>query len=217
MKKLLIIIVSTFLLSAAFSQSNIRFENRKSTGYFNITQVSFLMGNQSPNERSPISNHSNNRNDFHFSPSITMVNGLMLNEHFAMGIGLGIEMFDRNLFPIFLDVRYTLRDNDVSPFFAVRIGYSIGFRTHHEHLSLNEEPWSISDAYFNQNGFKFNPEIGVKIPLSENADVLLSVGYRHQQLRSTVTRPRPRGGLDRNYEFTNSMNRLVFGVAIMFR
>jgi len=211
MKNLIFIIISAFLLPEAFSQSNIRFENRKNEGYYNITQVSLLMG------RPPSNNEVNtlNLNDFNFTPSITMINGIMFNERWAAGIGVGVEMFERNLFPFFLDVRHSLRDNDASPFFAIKIGYSTGFKKHYDHLTLTYVPLSINDAHFNQHGFMFNPEMGVKIPLSENADLLFTVAYRHQQIKSVVTKQVNR--MQQKDEFKANMNLLSFGVAIMFR
>jgi hypothetical protein len=47
-----------------------------------------------------------------------MINGSMSEEGWGAGIGVGFEIFDRNLFPVFADIRHILWDNKVSPFFA---------------------------------------------------------------------------------------------------
>jgi hypothetical protein len=72
-----------------------------------------------------------------------------------------------------------------------------------------------NNAYYKKyGGLMLNPEIGVKTPLSENADLLFTVAYRYQKTRSTVSQ-----NIGQNYKWEHkiSMNRLSFGVAIMFR
>ena len=237
MKKIFLAILAVFLMPNAFPQqnANIRFENRKSSGYFNITQVNLLMGNRQIAERTGgwpgVPHNYYTRSEFQITPSITMTNGWMFNEHWAAGIGVGFEMFGHTHFPVFADIRYTLRSNTVSPFFAVKSGYSFGnFRKkHYDNLILDFLPHTVSDAYLrNHGGFMLQPEIGVKIPLSVSADLLLTVAYRHQKTRSIVTQtishgpsPHPLGEIynfiENEWRHKASLNRLSFGVAIMFR
>ena len=224
MKKFLFIILSTFLTPVAFSQNGdrmntgtgvTRFENRKQEGYYNITQVALLMGNRPISEQNP--NYYNDHSELQISPSVTMINGIMFNEQWAAGIGVGYEIFDRNLFPVFIDIRRTLWDSKVSPYFAVKMGYAFcGFKkTHYDNLSLDHEPYYINNAYYKKNcGLMVHPEIGAKIPLSENADLLFTVAYRHQKIKSTVKQEL---SIHRTWEYKANMNRLSFGVAVMFR
>jgi hypothetical protein len=154
------------------------------------------------------------------SPSVTMTNGYKFNEYWAAGIGIGFEIFDRNYFPVFADIRYTLWDDKVSPFFAVKTGYSIGNlkkKRYDDWLYLDFEPYSVYNADLrNYGGFMLNPEMGVKIPLSENADLLFTVAYRYQKTKSKVTQSYDYGQYDA-WEHKENLNRLSFGVAIMFR
>ena len=207
MKKLFLVLVAVSVMSNAFSQQN-RVENRKTRGFYNITQFSLLTG--SPfSERGQ--SYFDSRNANQVSPSFTMINGGMINEHWGIGVGVGFEIFDRNLFPFFLDVRYTVRDTNISPFFAFKVGYA--FSGHRR-----KSPPYVSNAYFKKHGgFMLNPEIGVKIPLNVNSDLLITVAYRYQEAKSTITQNR-RGTWSRpTHEHFVSMNRLSFGVAIMFR
>jgi hypothetical protein len=213
MKKIAFIILFISLMPEALAQSvnegvDIRFENRKKKGYYNTTQISLLMGNRPIKEY----NQSNYYSRTELFSSVTMTNGIF-NEQWAAGIGVGYEIFDRNLFPVFIDIRHTLRDNDVSPFFAFKMGYAFsGSKKHYDNLMLHHQPYYINNAYYKRGGgFMLHPEMGVKIPLSQKADLLFTVAYRYQKTKSTVSQTH------RNWEYKESLNRLSFGIAIMFR
>ena len=220
---------------------NIRFENKKKKGYFNATQFGMLMGNRQTTEQYPYyygpyydylrlyssslyyppyyNNHT--RETMQVTPSITMTNGYMFNEHWAAGIGVGFEIFDRNLFPVFADVRYTLWDDKISPFFAFKTGYSISsFKKKHydDWLYFDFEPYSVSNADLrNYGGFMFNPEMGVKVPLSENADLMFTVAYRLQKTKTKIKQKQDNYPYFDEWKHKESLNRLSFGMAIMFR
>ena len=210
-------------------QNNARFENRKKKGYFNTTQIGMLMGNSLITERTFINTQQpwgyvlftsyDTRTEMQISPSLTMTNGYMFNEHWAAGIGVGFEIFERNLFPVFADIRYTLREGKVSPFFTVKAGYSFGDnkKLHYENLYLHYEPYSVNNVDFrNYGGLMLHPEMGVKIPISGNADLLFTIAYRYQKIESKITQI-----IDiKQYEVwihESILNRLYLGIAIMFR
>jgi len=212
MKKLVFIILFVSLMFDAFTQS-VNFDNRKTEGYFNTTQISLLMGNRPINEY--------NQGGYYYPrteifPSVTMTNGKIFDEQWAAGIGVGYEIFDRNLFPVFIDIRRTLRDNDVSPFFALKMGHAFGgFKKHYDNLTLYHSPYYVNNVdYKRGGGFMLHPEIGVKIPLSENADLLFTVAYRYQKIKSKISQ---NSGWRQEWEYKESLNRLSFGTAIMFR
>jgi len=217
MKKFFLVILSTFLIADAFSQSyETRFENRKKSGYYNTTQIGLLMGNRKLSEE--INNYYNNaRNRMLVSPAVTMTHGGMFNEHWAAGVGIGFEIFEHNLCPLFVDIRYTVRDHDVSPFFAFKIGYAIGNleKKHYDDLYLDYQPYHVNNAWFrNYGGFMLHPEMGVKFPLSEKSDLLVTIAYRYQKLKTTVSQDFAQR---QKWNHEVSMNRLSFGVAVMFR
>jgi len=204
MKNLSSIILFTFIMVEAFPQlSENRFENRKKEGYYNITQMGLLMGNRKLSDQNSYYYYNPN-NNVQVTPSVTMINGVMSAEGWGVGIGAGFEIFEHNLFPVFIDFRHVLRDDDVSLFFAFKTGYSIG----------NLSKKTYDNVYFrNFGGLMVNPEMGIKIPLNEKADLLFTVAYRYQKMKTTFTQR------FNNYEneYNTSMNRMAFGVAIMFR
>ena len=212
MKQFFFVILFVILMSDAFSQnSNTGFENRKKTGYFNTTQLGLLIGNRQINGQNTVSDEARTE----LFPSVLMTNGRMFNERWAAGFGVGFEIFDRNLFPVFADIRYTMWDNKISPFFAFKTGYAFCNlkKKHYDNLSLSHEPYWINDAYYRKDGgIMLYPEMGVKVPLSENADLMFTVAYRYQKIKSKV---------DYYWNYTEkyeeNLNRLSFGVAIMFR
>jgi len=159
------------------------------------------------------------RNTLAVSPSFTISNGYMFNEHWAAGAGVGFEIFDYNLFPLFAELRYTLWDYKISPFVAVKGGYSFGgFKAvHYDELYLNWPPKYINDAELRHyGGLMFHPEIGVKIPLNENSDLMFTAAYRVQKTKSVARKEYENGQYD-EWEHNEDNNRLSLGIAIMFR
>ena len=211
-------------------ENNARFENRKKKGYFNTTQIGILMGNTEIAERIPYYYppwsssvypyyNYNTRTKMQISPSLTMTNGYMFNEHWAAGVGVGYEIFEWNFFPVFADIRYTLWDSKVSPFFTVKAGYSFGNfkKKHYDNLYLQYEPYYVSNADFkNYGGLMLHPEMGIKVAISEKADLLFSIAYRYQKTKTTII-----GDISRQqweaWDHKTSLNRLSLGIAIMFR
>ena len=210
MKKFFIIILSVFLMPDAFSQ------------YFNTTQINVLMGNRPINER----NESFDART-QFFPSVTMTNGIRFNDHLAAGLGVGVEISDRYLFPAFLDIRYTLLKNKVSPFLAFKTGNAFGAG---KNLTIIHTASYEGDIYYNRTtelstkksgGLMVHPEIGVRIPLGEKADLFFTVAYRYQEIKTTVTQNVESESLvfeqNNKTEIKESINRLSFGVGIMFK
>jgi len=219
MKEFLFIIILALLTSNLYSQSadeaNTNLANKRKTGYYNTTQISMLMGNRSMFEHNFYRSYEVTK--LHVIPSVTMVHGWMFNEKVAAGVGTGFEIFDHNLFPVFLEMRRTVRDHNVSPFFAVKLGYSIGNlkKKHYDELFVNFQPYLINNAYLRHyGGLIFHPEMGVKIPLSVNSDLLFTVAYRYQKTKSEVSQD---FGHQPKWTYEASYNRLSLGAAIMFR
>ena len=188
----------------------------KKKGYFNSTQAAMLMGTMKVYNR-PVTT-----TEFQISPSVTMTNGYMFNEHWAMGAGVGIEIFEYNSFPVFADFRYTFSDNKVSPFLAFKTGYAFcDFRTkHYDDISFNFPPYNERDAdvrYY--GGFLLNPELGISISLNDNSDLLFTVAYRYQKTKTRVTTETNIDDYYNKNQWVNKagLDRLSFGVAIMFR
>jgi hypothetical protein len=199
-------------------------------------QVSLLLGNSQSTERivnykldyssfssssiyAPDYSYPYRQNKLTLAPSVTISNGYMFNENWAIGAGVGFEIFDHNLFPFFAELRYTLWDSKISPFITMKSGYSFGnFKAkHYDELYINWQPYNVSDASLRHyGGFMFHPELGVKVPLNENSDLLVTAAYRHQKTKSVVRKDYESNQFD-EWEHKENLNRLSFGVAIMFR
>ena len=212
-----------------------RFENRKEKGFYNIMQVSLMMGNNQFTDRTTYNMPNNSyipsvspapsyyypytRTSLTFAPSFTIINGYRFNEHWAAGAGVGFEIFDHNLFPLFAELRYTLWDNKISPILVIKGGYSFGgFKTkQYDDLYMDWSPYYVNNAGLRHyGGFMFHPEIGVKVPLNENSDLMFTTAYRYQKTKSIARKDYDDGQFD-EWEHNEDINRLSFGVGIMFR
>lgn len=212
-----------------------RFDTRKEKGFYNIMQVNFMFGNVQIIDRIPynlpgyssssplypntIYYQSVARSTMTVAPSFTLSGGHMFNQHWAAGAGVGFEIFDHNLFPLFAELRHTLWDQKISPFFALKGGYAFGgFKAkHYDELYLNWTPNYLNDSELRHyGGLMFHPEIGVKVPLNENCDFMFTAAYRLQKTKSVARKEYENGQFD-EWEHTEDINRLSFGVAIMFR
>lgn len=205
MKQFFFLFFAFFLIPDAFSQ------------YFNTTQISMLMGHRQMRQ---IPQHyyyySEPRDQMMVSPSVTMTHSYMISEHFAAGVGIGFELFDYKHFPLFADLRYTVRASGVSPFFGFKFGHAFSSfkKKHYDNLRINFEPYYANNVYLmNYGGLMVHPEMGAKIPLSEESFLVFTVAYRHQKSKSTVSED---FGIRRKWKHNTNMNRLAFGVAIMF-
>ena len=229
MKRTYLFNLSLFLTLSIFAQSekeailktenneiNSRFITRKEKGFYNIMHVSLLLGSSQFIDGQ---NNSNTRPPLNISPSFTITNGYLINKHWAAGAGVGYEIFNYNLFPLFAQLRYTLWDHKISPFLALDGGYSFAnFKAkHYDELYLNWPPYNINDTRLrNYGGLMIQPEAGVKVPLNENSDLLFTVGYRYQKTKSVARKEYTNGQFD-EWEHNEYINRLSFGIAIMFR
>ena len=178
-------------------------------------QGSLLFGNHQLTDRIAY----NTRTTLSVAPSFTISHGYMFNAHWAAGAGIGFEIFDYNLFPLFAELRYTLWDNKISPFVLVKSGYSFGnFKARlYDDLYMNWAPYQLNDVEIRHyGGLMFHPEIGVKVPLNENSDLLFTAAYRHQKTKSIARKDYDNDQFD-EWEHNEDINRLSFGVAIMFR
>ncbi|MBW6481139.1 MAG: hypothetical protein K0B37_17050 [Bacteroidales bacterium] len=242
MKRIYFISLSLLLTHCIFAQSeenneiNSRFIDRKAKGFYNIMHVSLLLGSGQFTDRPayyppygpsyypyivplPVYYYPVKRTALTIAPSFAITNGCMFNEHWAAGAGVGFEVFNYNLFPLFAELRYTLWDHKISPFVVLKSGYSFaGFKARHfDELYLDWPPYYTNDARLRHyGGFMFNPEVGVKVPLNENSDLLLTAAYSYQKTKSIAKKEYDQGQFD-EWEHKEEINRLSFGIAIMFR
>lgn len=218
------------------NENSSRFTDRKVKGFYNIMHISLLLGagqsavrpayyTPQPSYSSadiappPVYYNPDFRTTLTVAPSFTITNGYMFNEHWAAGAGAGFEIYNYNLFPLFAELRYTIWDHKISPFVVFKAGYSFaGFKARHfDELYLDWPPYYTIDARLrHKGGFMLHPEVGVKVPLNENSDLLFTAAYQYQKAKSVARKEYDQGQFD-EWEHNEELNRLSFGVAFMFR
>ena len=98
-------------------------------------------------------------------------------------------------------------------------GYSFGNfkKKHHEELYVSWSPYHVNDAGLRHyGGMMLHPEIGVKVPLDGNSDLLITAAYRHQKTKSVIRKDYESNQFD-EWEHKEDLYRISFGVAILFR
>jgi hypothetical protein len=65
--------------------------------------------------------------------SLSTVNGWRINPNVFVGIGLGVEKYSENYpihysLPVYLDTKYFILKNKVTPFFYTDLGYTLGWK-----------------------------------------------------------------------------------------
>jgi len=140
-------------------------------GYFNLTQLSYLIGEANENAPSPVKSN--------MIPSVVNINGYRVNEHFSIGVGVGMIPFSYTVVPIFADFRITLLKDNLSPMLALKVGYS--------YANSKKDIWGYSSTDIkSRGGAMLNPEVGFKVIVTERADFILTIGYWYQHLKSEV-------------------------------
>ena len=167
-------------------------------GWYNLTQMSFIIGEENASSAAK----SN------MIPSIAIINGCRVNEHFSLGLGVGMTSFSYPVFPVFADLRFTLYKGSLSPVLAFKGGYSIA--KNKKEIFPNE----YSGDYKNSGGGMFNPEFGFKVVMTERADFLLTIGYYYQHLKTDVSNS---GGYSMLHNRITDVNRLSFTIGFLFK
>lgn len=101
------------------------------------------------------------------SPSFQLVNGYSFNEHWDLGLGLGLESFwwDQYI-PVFVEGRYNLLNKPFTPFVNVMAGYEV----------------PVSNWNFNKGGFTTGTRVGVTRYIGNRVALSTSLGYRYAYL-----------------------------------
>lgn len=136
----------------------------KKRGFVNVTEISYGTGfgrvdfksNSLTNETSMV--------------GIRNINGYQLNEYFTVGVGIGFEKYLDlpPLLPISLDARFTILNKRISPYLDINTAYGFGL--------LKES----------SGGLSLNPNIGLRVFITNNSSFLLSIGYKIQARRQTL-------------------------------
>ena len=84
-----------------------------------------------------------------------------------MGFGLDYHATGKHLFiPLFVDLRTNFSDTNITPFWGIKAGYSIGSKNAYNKVST---------------GAYFNPTFGVRFILNRQSAMNIAFGYNLQQ------------------------------------
>ena len=188
------------LIACLFTAFSVMAQDSKTKidGWYNLTQMSFIIGED--NESSPAKSN--------MIPSVMNITGCRINEHFSLGLGVGMTSFSYPVFPIFADIRYTFNKGNLSPVLALKGGYSFA--------NNNKEvfPKEYYGDYKNTGGGMFNPELGFKVMMTERMDFLLTLGYYYQHLKSEIKSGSP---YTVTHDRLTDINRLSFTIGFLFK
>ena len=189
MKYTVLFVLCIASVSGLFAQTE-----TQSLRYYNHTQVSLLIGEESEDQARKA-----------IIPSFQTVAGIRLGKHFGIGLGAGVEPFEYVAFPVFISGSYFLSDKKTAPYFAAKAGYAFA----NSHKKLNY--YYSYGEFDNKGGLMLNPEVGLRIKMPY-FDMTLSGGYRFQRLESSISQE----GSSYTYKRRVDYQRVSFALGIMF-
>ena len=197
MKSLSFLLLLYFLsITSLSAQTETTSLSAQPKGYFNLTQLSFLIAEE--DQYSPVKST--------MAPSLVNINGYRMNEHVSLGIGAGVTALSYMIFPVFADFRITFLKGNLNPVLALKGGYAFANNT----KKLFNEYYG---DFKNTGGGMFNPEVGIKVVMTEHLEFLLTVGYCYQRVKSEIKYGNYYYG---THHRTSDLNRLSFSIGFLF-
>ena len=130
----------------------------KQKGYLNFTSMGFLLGSPTNEKVAPF--------------SVLTEHVYRINKYIAAGGVIGYEMWEEAVMPLGMNVKGYILDKDKNVFIGITGGYSV---------SLENPDKEIFQSAL--GGPFFNCEVGVTLPISENASFFMAIGYRYNKLK----------------------------------
>lgn len=93
-----------------------------------------------------------------------------ISKRLSAGVGTGVSIYEKALIPLFADAKFTItKPNRFTPYIECGVGYSFA---------------PDQDA---NEGFYFNPSVGVEYSICKNKKVFIALGYELQELERLKT------------------------------
>ena len=176
-----IILSQTGISQNSTNELNVLSENANSpvvSGFYNRINIGMLGGSN-------------------FSPSFQVINGYSINEHWSVGLGIGMEsFFGRGYIPAFLEGNYNLLKSKTSPWVNVMAGYQLPFE----------------NIQFNKGGLTLGSKIGFTYFPIKHFGISTSVGYRYTNLKDTFN-----WWQWEDFVTISSLNRYEFRIGLVFK
>jgi len=134
------------------------------------------------------------------SANLTIVNGYKISEHWAAGVGFGVESFyNRFYLPVFFEGKYNLLKKSSTPFINLGFGYDF--------------PFQFTD---NSRGGVFGQGLlGFQHQLGEHFGIITGIGFRYGRLE--VENWNWWGGGDGSVKTIYEINRFDLRFGFIFR
>lgn len=159
-------------------------------GYINITDFGVLAATG-----------NNNQNAIF---SVSSFNGYSFASRFIAGAGIGIELFETVMLPLYADTRVILAKSRVTPFALLKSGYT---------FALEDPEGYWEESYNSHGGFMLGAGVGTFIWVSDRSSFEINFLYRFQSVRT-----------ERTYEWsgetsmlTTRYNRLELRFGLLFQ
>ncbi len=139
--------------------------------------------------------------------SLSMVNGFRFNPYFGLGLGVGIDGYDRlNVLPVFASARGTLKMSKLSPFYFVNLGYGAAWGRQQDFGFEYDKV---------KGGLMFQPGGGYQINF-KNSSLFFSLSYKLQHYDMTYHYFNDWAGSSTEIREKRTMHRASFGVGLTF-
>lgn len=151
MKKIILLIIASFTVAMATAQQTVHFAFATSVG----TGIDMS------------------------EPAVTpfawqVVGYYAVNKRFSIGIGAGLSIYEKALFPLFADAKFTItKPRKFTPYIECGVGYSFA-----------------PDKNAN-GGFYLHPSIGIQYAIREDKRLFFALGYELQKLERVKTQKQP--------------------------
>jgi hypothetical protein len=136
----------------------------ESRGYVNITDFGLLIGS------------GGNAQNAIFS--VSSVNGYTFSSRFITGAGIGLELYETLLMPLYADMRVILLKSRIMPYAGIKAGYS---------FSLEDPSPAWGESYDAQGGFTWGAGAGIFIWTGERSSLEINLSYRYQAIHTETT------------------------------
>jgi len=164
--------------------------NFETKGYLNITDFGVIAATG-----------SNNQNAIF---SVSTFNGYSFASRFIAGAGIGIELFETVMLPVYADTRLIIAKSRVTPFALLKSGYS---------FALEDPAGYWGESYNTYGGYMLGAGLGAFIWVSDRSSFEINLLYRFQSIKT-----------ERTYEWTGETsimttryNRLELRFGLLFQ
>ncbi|MFK8045462.1 MAG: hypothetical protein AB8B72_08200 [Crocinitomicaceae bacterium] len=102
------------------------------------------------------------------STNVMFVNGYRINEHWAAGVGIGVESFyGRSYLPVFFEGKYNLLKKSSTPFLSLGVGYDF--------------PFEFTDT--RKGGLLGQGFLGFQHEMGQHFGIITGIGFRYGRLK----------------------------------